>query len=60
MKFQAPNTKYQTNTNDRNSKFKTGNKIAQNLIRDRNVSVIGNSELDIIWNLVLGIWNFSV
>ena len=45
----------QTNTNDRNSKFKTGSIIADHLLSDRIVSVIGISDLDIIWDLRFGI-----
>ena len=58
MKFQAPKTKSQTNTNNRNSKFKTDASVEENETRNRAVSVIGISNLDIIWNLVLGIWDF--
>jgi len=45
---------------DRNSKFKTGSIVAENLLSDRDVLVIGISNLDIIWNLVLGIWDFVI
>jgi hypothetical protein len=48
----------QTNTNDRNSKFKTGAMVAGHLLSDRNVSVIGISELDIIWYLGFESWDF--
>jgi hypothetical protein len=58
--FQAPKSKFQTNANDRNPKFKTGAMIAENQLSDQHVSVIGNSNLDIFWDLVLEIWNFSV
>ena len=47
LKFQAPKTKYQTNANDQNSKFKTGAMVAEHLLSDRNVTVIGISGLDI-------------
>ena len=60
MKFQAPKIKFQTNANDRNPKFKTDAMIAENQLSDRRVSGIGISNLDIIWNLVLGVWNFSI
>ena len=42
MKFQAPKYKSQTNTNDRNSKFKTDRMTARHPISDRNVLVIGS------------------
>jgi len=51
MEIQAPNIKSQTNTNDQNSKFKIGAIVAQHLLSDRNVSVIGILDLDIIWDL---------
>ena len=44
-KFQAPKTKYQTNPNDQNSKFKTGTALAVHNLSGRIVSVIG------IWDL---------
>jgi hypothetical protein len=34
--------------------------VAENQLSDRDVLVIGISNLDIICNLVLGIWNFIV
>ena len=45
----------QTNTNYQNSKFKTGAIDAEDLLSDRKVSVIGISDLDIIWDLIIGI-----
>jgi hypothetical protein len=57
-KFQAPKTKTQTNTNDQNSKFKTSAIVAEHLLGDRKVSVIGISDLDIIWDLGFDNWDF--
>jgi len=38
-------------TKNQNSKFKTGAMVAGHLLSDRKVSVIGISDLDIIWYL---------
>ena len=48
----------QTNTNDQNLKFKTGAMVAKHLLSDRKVSVIGISDLDIIWDLRVESWDF--
>jgi hypothetical protein len=50
----------QTNTNDQNSKFKTVTMIAKHLLSDRYVLAIGISDLDIIWDLRFGIWDFRL
>jgi hypothetical protein len=46
------------NTNDQNSKFKTSAIVAAHLLSDREVSVIGISDLDIIWDLGFDNWDF--
>ncbi len=51
-------TKLQTNLNDRNSKFKTVRLVLKYQQTDQYVSEIGFSDLDIICNLGIGIWNF--
>jgi hypothetical protein len=48
----------QTNTNDQNSKFKTGAIVAEHLLSDRKVSVIGILDLDIILDLTFDNWDF--
>jgi len=58
-KFQAPKYKFQTNLNDRNSKFKTDRMTAIHRISCREVLVIGNWNFDIIWNLSIVIWDLS-
>ncbi|MCB2173607.1 hypothetical protein KQH65_12790 [archaeon] len=50
IKYQIPNHKLQTSTNDRISKFETPL---------HSVWVIGYWDLSIIWNLVLDIWDFK-
>jgi hypothetical protein len=49
----------QTNTNDRNSKFKTGKIKAIHPKSDCNVLIIGICNFDIICNLSIAIWDFS-
>jgi len=56
--IKIPSTKTQTNTNDQNSKFKTSVIVAEHLLSDGNVSVIGISDLDIIWDLGFDNWDF--
>jgi len=34
--------------------------VTRNQLSDRDVSVIGISNLDIIWDFVLGVWNLIV
>jgi hypothetical protein len=41
LKSQAPKNKSQTNTNSRNSKFKTGTMIARRRFSDGDILVIG-------------------
>jgi len=48
----------QTNPNDRISKFKTSKTAIKILISQHYVWVIGLSNLDIVWNLDIGIWDF--
>jgi hypothetical protein len=43
---------------NRISKFKTDTIDVEHLLRDRNVSVIGISDLDIIWNSGFENWEF--
>ncbi len=56
--MKIPSTKNQTNTNDQNSKLKSSTMIVI-FLSDRNVKVIGISDLDIIWNLGFVNWNFG-
>ena len=51
LKTQITNNIKITNSNDQNSKFKTGAIAVEHPLSDRNVSVIGISDLDIIWDL---------
>jgi hypothetical protein len=53
-----PEPSRRANTNDQNSKFKTGAIVAEHLFSDRKVSVIGISDLDIIWDLGFDNWDF--
>jgi len=50
--IKIPSTKYQ------NSKLKTSTSFAKHLLSVRKVSVIGISELDIIWDLGFDNWDF--
>ena len=57
--MKIPSTKSQTNTNDQNSKFKIGTMVVKHQLSDWNVSVIGISDLNIIWNLGFESWDFK-
>jgi hypothetical protein len=53
-----PEPSPRANTNDQNLKFKTDAIVAEHLLGDRRVSVIGISDLDIIWDLGFDNWDF--
>jgi hypothetical protein len=54
-----PEPSRRANTNDRNSKFKTVRFVVKYQLSDRYISKIGFSDLDIIWDLGIGIWDFN-
>jgi hypothetical protein len=43
-----------------NAKFKTDKLIAEHLLSNRNFSVLGILDLDIIWDLAFEIWDFKL
>ncbi len=54
-----PEPSRRANTNDQNSTFKTGTMVVEHLLSDRNVSVVGILDLNIIWVLGFDICDFS-
>jgi hypothetical protein len=57
--FKHQKTKYQTNINDRNSKFKNWKNNARHPISDCNVLIIVICNFKIVCNLGIVIWDFS-